>query len=194
MGDNTTNFKINSDGSVTMENVADKRIDVILEILEIERAKGGFRAPRRMRNRALEYARAQRVDNSDIVVEKLMLQHYPELCNCMPLYRTYTKWLMISLLIVVVSLLAGIIFISEYNSCCYSIDFGIRSEYMSKEEQISWIQDQVGYIDWLLFWICVSELLLLVGIAFGVKAWLVRRKINRLNSSEPNGNKRYGGE
>lgn len=184
MGDNTTNFKINSDGSVTMENVADKRIDVILEILEIERAKGGFRAPRRMRNRALEYARAQRVDNPDIVVEKLMLQHYPELRDSTSSYRKYTKCLIYSLLIVVVSLLAGIIFISEYNSCCYSIDFGIRSE-MSKEEQISWVHYCLGYMDWLLFWICVSELLLLVGIAFGVKAWLLRRKINRLNSSEP---------
>ncbi len=93
MGD-ISNIKINDDDSVTTlpsagicagENLdAKKRCEIreallkeaaIIDILNIEKAKGGAFAPRRMKRRALEYAKSAGIPEH--VVEKIMMNRFP---------------------------------------------------------------------------------------------------------------------
>lgn len=71
-----TNFKINDDGSITVAEQQSREENIILDILRIEHAKGGVFAPRRMKKRAIKYARSAGV--SPVTVEKLMLDNYPD--------------------------------------------------------------------------------------------------------------------
>lgn len=73
---NTTNFKINDDGSISVENQLNQAENNILTILRVEQAKGGAFAPRRMKKRAIEYAKEAGV--SMVTVDKLMLDNYPD--------------------------------------------------------------------------------------------------------------------
>lgn len=90
MGD-TTNFKVNADGSVTTIASGRKNLDPneanILDIFRIEQAKGGVFASRRMKRRAMKYAKQANVP--EYIVEKLMLDNYP---NDLANYRR-TTWL-----------------------------------------------------------------------------------------------------
>lgn len=49
----------------------------ILDIFRIEKAKGGVLASRRMKSRAMKYARTTGVPEYKTVVETLMLDNYP---------------------------------------------------------------------------------------------------------------------
>ena len=75
MGDNTT-YRVNDDGSVTVSEKWSEYEQYIIEIFRIEKFKGGVFASRRMKKRALKYARS--VQLSAFKVEKLMLDNYPE--------------------------------------------------------------------------------------------------------------------
>ncbi len=90
MGD-TTNFKVNADGSVTAIASGRKNLDMdeanILDIFRIEQAKGGTFASRRMKRRAMKYAKQANIP--EYIVEKLMLDSYP---NDFANYRR-TTWL-----------------------------------------------------------------------------------------------------
>lgn len=70
-----TNFLVNDDGSVTVGDKPSKDEVNILDIFRIEKAKGGPFASRRMKKRALKYAKQANVPEH--VVEKLMLDNYP---------------------------------------------------------------------------------------------------------------------
>lgn len=72
------NFHINDDGSVTVEQQLTEHEQNILDILRIEKAKGGVFASRRMKKRALKYARKAYLPTPKMLVEKLMLDHYPK--------------------------------------------------------------------------------------------------------------------
>lgn len=76
MGD-ITNFKINDDGSVTIDNLHENQENAILDIFRVENAKGGVFASCRMKKRALKYAKSANVPNHDLIVEKLLLESYP---------------------------------------------------------------------------------------------------------------------
>ncbi len=90
MGD-TTNFKINADGSVTTIASGRKKLDMneanILDIFRIEQAKGGVFASRRMKRATMKYAKQANIP--EYIVEKLMLDNYP---NDFANYRR-TTWL-----------------------------------------------------------------------------------------------------
>lgn len=49
----------------------------ILDIFRIEKAKGGVLASRRMKSRAMKYARSAGISEYETVVETLMLDNYP---------------------------------------------------------------------------------------------------------------------
>lgn len=71
------NFQVNKDGSVTMNEPSKNSESTIIDILRIEHAKGGIFSSLHMKKRALKYAKRNDVVNPDIVVEKLILKHYP---------------------------------------------------------------------------------------------------------------------
>lgn len=75
MGDNTT-YKVNDDGSVTVSAQLSEQEQNIIEILRIEKAKGGVFASRRMKKCAIKYAKS--VNYPEFKVDKLMLDNYPE--------------------------------------------------------------------------------------------------------------------
>lgn len=74
--DDLTKFKVNDDGSVTVANEPNKDEANILDIFRIEKAKGGPFASRRMKLRALKYAK--RANIPKLIVEKLMLSNHPD--------------------------------------------------------------------------------------------------------------------
>lgn len=67
-------YKVNDDGSVTMAKQPSEHEQYILDIFRIEKAKGGVFASRRMKKRALKYAKSAGVP--EFVVEKLMMDHH----------------------------------------------------------------------------------------------------------------------
>ncbi len=72
-------FKVNDDGSVTMsgkEAPLSPQEQNILDILKIEKTKGGPYASVRMKKRALKYAKSVGIE--EFVVEKLMMEHFKE--------------------------------------------------------------------------------------------------------------------
>lgn len=73
MGSDVT-YKVNDDGSVTMAKQPSEQEQYILDIFRIEKAKGGVFASRRMKKRALKYAKSAGVP--EFMVEKLMMDHY----------------------------------------------------------------------------------------------------------------------
>lgn len=108
MGNNTT-YKVNEDGSVTVSEQFSEYERNIIEILRVEKSKGGVFASRRMKKHALKYA--ETVDLPVFKVEKLMLDSYPvDFAN----YRQ-TTWLIIWAGIAALCLIgaAGIIYTIE---------------------------------------------------------------------------------
>lgn len=71
------NFQVNKDGSITMSEPSIDSESTIIDILKIERAKGGIFSSLRMKRRAIKYAKANGLPNPDLVVERLILEHYP---------------------------------------------------------------------------------------------------------------------
>lgn len=70
------NFHINDDGSVTVEQQLSEQERNILDIFKIEKSKGGIFASRRMKKRALKYAKS--VNYPEFKVDKMMLDSYPD--------------------------------------------------------------------------------------------------------------------
>lgn len=103
MGDNTT-YKINDDGSVTVSEQMPEYERHIIEILRIEKSKGGAFAPRRMKKRALKYARSANIP--EFKVEKLMLDNYPK---DFALYGK-TTWLIVWACVAVLFFLGAVVF------------------------------------------------------------------------------------
>ncbi|MCM1449487.1 MAG: hypothetical protein NC082_04040 [Clostridiales bacterium] len=101
MGD-ITNFTVNDDGSVTVANGStgskstNKHEANILDIFRIEKAKGGLFASRRMKKRALKYAKQANVPEH--IVEKLMLDNYPSEFACYPKTTKLISWISIIVL------------------------------------------------------------------------------------------------
>lgn len=99
-----TNFTVNDDGSVTVVNEPARprgtnRYEAnILDIFRIEKAKGGPFASRRMKKRALKYAKE--ADVPEHIVEKLMLDNYPNEFACYPKTTVLIVWLSIIVLFV----------------------------------------------------------------------------------------------
>lgn len=77
MGDNIT-YQVNDDGSVTVEQQLSEQEKNILDIMKIEKSKGGVFASRRMKKRAIKYAKSVNLPTPKMLVEKLMLDHYPK--------------------------------------------------------------------------------------------------------------------
>ncbi len=75
MGDIAT-YKINDDGSVTVSEQLSEHEQNMIEILRIEKSKGGVFASRRMKKRAIKYAKS--INYPDFKVDKLMLDNYPD--------------------------------------------------------------------------------------------------------------------
>ncbi|MDE5561677.1 MAG: hypothetical protein K2J00_07775 [Bacteroidaceae bacterium] len=76
-------FKINDDGTVTTIGSSSSMTEVekqILDALRVEASKGGVFAPLRMKRRALKYANSYSasVQFPQLVVDRLMLEHYPK--------------------------------------------------------------------------------------------------------------------
>ncbi len=69
--------KVNNDGSVTFVNQQSFKEKAILDIFRIEVAKGGVFASRQMKKKAIRYACSVNIPNYEMIVEKLMLDHYP---------------------------------------------------------------------------------------------------------------------
>jgi len=98
-----TNFKVNDDGSVTVANLPNKDEANILDILRIEKAKGGAFASRRMKKRALKYAKQANIP--EYIVEKLMLDNYPNEFACYPKTTKLIAWRSFSILFVLGAIL-----------------------------------------------------------------------------------------
>ena len=102
MGSNST-FKINDDGSATMTNHLSDVKQNIIDILQIEKSKGGVLANRRMKKRALRYAKS--VNYPEFKVDKLMLDYYPEEFSS----QEKTNIRLTALILSVIFLLCGVI-------------------------------------------------------------------------------------
>lgn len=94
MGDINT-FKVNDDGSVTVSAQSYEQEQNIIEILRIEKSKGGVFASRRMKKRAISYAKS--VNFPDFKVDKLMLDKYPEDFASYPKTTSLILWLIIGI-------------------------------------------------------------------------------------------------
>lgn len=94
MGDNTA-YKVNDDGSVTISGVLSEQEKNIIEILRIEKSKGGIFASRRMKKRAINYAKS--VNYPDFKVDKLMLDNYPDEFSNYPKTTSLIVWLLVAI-------------------------------------------------------------------------------------------------
>lgn len=94
MGDNTA-YKVNDDGSVTISEVLSEQEKNIIEILRIEKSKGGIFASRRMKKRAINYAKS--VNYPDFKVDKLMLDNYPNEFSNYPKTTSLIVWLLVAI-------------------------------------------------------------------------------------------------
>lgn len=95
MGENNT-YTVNDDGSVTVAAQLSEQEQNIIEILRIERSKGGIFASRRMKKRAIKYA--QSVGYPDFKVDKLMLDNYPDDFANYPRTTHLIIWLSVTVL------------------------------------------------------------------------------------------------
>lgn len=126
-----TNFLVNDDGSVTVGNKTSNDESNILDIFRIEKAKGGPFASRRMKKRARKYARQANVPEH--VVEKLMLDSYPnEFAN----YRRTTwliVWFIAAFLFLGGTVLFGLLTKSSYDA--YSYDMERYDDILERENE-----------------------------------------------------------
>lgn len=89
MGENT-NFRINSDGSVSVNSQPSSLEADILDIFRVEKAKGGIFCSRRMKKRAMKYAKTAGIPVHS--VEKLMLDNYPNDFSNYPKTTKFIIW------------------------------------------------------------------------------------------------------
>lgn len=94
--DDATNFRVNDDGSVTIAKPSNNHETIILDILRLEKAKGGIFVCCRMRTRALNYAKSANIPNLDIIVEKLMFDNYPNDFTNLAKTRELIIWMVIT--------------------------------------------------------------------------------------------------
>ncbi len=71
------NYTVNDDGSVTFTGGKDGHAETIADIFRVEFANGGIFAGLRMYRRAAKYAKKAGIANPRLLVEKLMLEEYP---------------------------------------------------------------------------------------------------------------------
>ncbi len=71
------NYTVNDDGSVTFTGGKDGHAETIADIFRVEFANGGILAGLRMYRRAAKYAKKAGIANPRLLVEKLMLDEYP---------------------------------------------------------------------------------------------------------------------
>ncbi len=121
MGDNTT-YKVNDDGSVTVAAQLSEQEQNIIEILRIEKSKGGAFTSRRMKKRAIKYAKS--VNYPDFKVDKLMLDNYPD---------DFTNYPRTTALIV--CLIIGVAFL------CGAVIFAFPT--YSEFESVSWYNERI---------------------------------------------------
>lgn len=154
MGNNTT-YKVNEDGSVTVSEQFSEYERNIIEILRVEKSKGGVFASRRMKKHALKYA--ETVDLPVFKVEKLMLDSYPvDFAN----YRQ-TTWLIIWAGIAASCFIGAIYFayiLYAYSGWDYSGDYF----YYCKEE-------------WAILVVCL--------VLAGISIWQYKRAASTIRNS-----------
>ena len=192
------NFHINNDGSVTVESKLTEQEQKILDILRIEKAKGGIFASRRMKKRALRYAESANLPTPKMLVEKLMLDHYPKY------FGQYGKTTMLIIWTAFIGIfLLGTAILSfptyfEYDDYTYctkeSTDYYNKADRLEKEHdhshmtddysrQAEWAAERADlHFEWFL--ISLSSAICCLGIAgFGI--WQYRRTsqniLNNLN-------------
>ena len=122
MGDNTT-YKVNDDGSVTVAAQLTEQEQNIIEILRIEKSKGGVFASRRMKNRAINYAKT--FNYPDFKVDKLMLDNYPDDFANYPRTTSLIVWLIIG-----IAFFCGAIFFAYPSYWMYMYDGNFDQELM----------------------------------------------------------------
>lgn len=119
MGYNST-FRVNDDGSVTITDQLSKVEKDIIDIFQVEKSKGGVFACRRMKKRAMKYARSAKYP--DFKVEKLMLDYFPnDLVN-----YSKTTWLIVLRVITAFFVLVTIFCL--YGACIFVYEKGLAKE------------------------------------------------------------------
>lgn len=99
-------FHINDDGSVTVEQQLTEQERNILDIFKIEKSKGGTFVSRRMKIRAIKYAKS--VNYPEFKVDKLMLDYYPEEFSAQGKYNIRLTALILSILFLLGGIICGI--------------------------------------------------------------------------------------
>lgn len=133
-----TNFTVNDDGSVTVANGStgpkgtNKQEANILDIFRIEKAKGGLFASRRMKKRALKYAKQANVPEH--IVEKLMLDNYPNEFACYPKTTWLIVWLSSIVLFFLITIILAFPMYEEYDR--YSRDNERYEAFRDRRENI----------------------------------------------------------
>ena len=151
---NSSFFKINNDGSVTTATEPDPHVKTILDIFRVEKSKGGVLAARHMKKRALQYAKAAGCQDATLLVERLLLEHYPEEFKNIKLSSRLIGWsitAVISLLLIILLSLRAIDNINASSSFYqefYNYDYESRQsggyEYLI---QMAWVYDQYATIE-----------------------------------------------
>lgn len=116
------NFQVNKDGSVTMNEPSKNSESTIIDILRIEHAKGGVFSSLRMKKRAIKYAETTGIPNSNLVVEKIILERYPNSFKNISLAQKL-KFLLIIFSVFEIALFS-LIFFSHHRDQIYLIILG----------------------------------------------------------------------
>lgn len=175
-----TNFKVNDDGSVTVENQLNHNEAAILEIFRVEKAKGGPLASIRMKRQAMKYAKGENVPGH--VVERLMLDHYPKDFACYPKAKWLLRWLLIAIVFIAC---AGIMALGiTYPKYEYYFEFKafLLEQFYNNYDQQDLIRNRLHNMqgDFLYYLYCNCALAA-VGCIGVWQCWRKRRQILKIS-------------
>lgn len=107
------NYTVNDDGSVTFTGGKDGHAETIEDIFRVEFANGGIFAGLRMYRRAAKYAKKAGIANPRLLVEKLMLEEYPNRFKTVKPARRLMWYIIVGVFFVIPAIWALVVVVDE---------------------------------------------------------------------------------